>query len=122
MKRIKILSRRRALEKKGRELEKKQSMVKDGLKNLTKKCDHEIVLQVQPRGLSKYSCCLFCNEAYPCNTKGTLIKMDDYKFLSRESLENLYLSLREEFPEDTEAEIGKKLVKKLEEEGKRLEK
>ena len=45
MKSIKILSRRKALERKEKELEKKQLKVKQKLGNLNKKCKHEIVLE-----------------------------------------------------------------------------
>ena len=123
MKRIKILSRRKKLEKKQKKLEKKQLNLKKEVEDLKAKCKHEIVLKTQTKGngktkIKEESFCLFCNGMYPPNN-GIIIKIEEYACLNAEAakdtLEKMYKSLREEFPEDTEVEIAKKIVEKLEE-------
>ena len=116
MKRIKILTRRKALNEKEKKLEKKRLKVKAELEELTQKCKHEVIIQLDDKKSvpGKESYCLFCKKSYPISN-GIIIKMNDYEFLNEEIVENMYKTIREEYTEDTEWEIAMKLVDKLEE-------
>lgn len=115
MKRIKILSRRKVLEGKEKKLETKLSKVKKELEELTQKCKHELIIQSENKIMQgKEAYCLFCKKPYPLS-EGIIIKMNEYEGLNEEMVEDMYKNMKEELPEDTEFEIARKLVDKLDE-------
>lgn len=137
MNNIEILSRRKALEKKMKEIERKEEKIAKSLSKIKESCNHEIMYErtySDERCITRpytYTYCLFCGIVNPYKRKmitrelhekmknSIVISMKDYPKFAETSedeiieLQKMYLNLRKKFPDYTEIQIAEEMKKKL---------
>jgi len=135
---ITILSRTKSLLEERKQLEEKLNQIDQQIAEVTRNCNHSIVVRIEEeteirRINVKSEVCLFCQlfNPYPYKrrymydktmeklNKTVFIEKEEYAFLEQEGrdvfviLEEMFKSVREQFPNETEENIAIKVKEML---------
>lgn len=137
---IKIIARKRALEKELKEIKKRERKIYKKLNEIETRCGHAIIIKPIPQKTNKFpfdrTYCLFCGEMDPFVRKlmppelldkmnnAINIELEDYPSLCTKEkhlesyLIELYCNLVKKFPKLSNKEIANKMKQELREKDK----
>ena len=137
---IKIIARKRALEKELKEIQKRERKIYKKLNEIETRCGHAIIIKPIPQKTNKFpfdrTYCLFCGETEPFSRKwippelldkmnnAINIELEDYPSLCTKEkhlesyLIELYCNLVKKFPKLSNKEIANKMKQELREKDK----